>query len=87
MPTEDDVCACERLILDMCCCLSGQVALRWVNQQGVLLATSPGENVDFMLADLDLQSFSLTDEEMEALRAIEPTLTPPAQDINIDGCG
>mmetsp|Transcript_22862 Transcript_22862/g.50155 ORF Transcript_22862/g.50155 Transcript_22862/m.50155 type:complete len:347 (-) Transcript_22862:162-1202(-) len=57
---------------------AAQVALRWVNQQGVLLATSPGENVDFIKADLELHSFTLSDEEMKALGAIEaPPLTPP----------
>jgi len=47
-----------------------QVALRWVMQQGVLLATSPGQSEEFMRADLDLTSFTLTEHEMASLSAL-----------------
>eukprot|EP00976_Prorocentrum_cordatum_P098948 1191622-Prorocentrum_minimum.AAC.1 len=64
-----------------------QVALRWVNQQGVLLATSPGENAEYMQADLNLHSFTLADEEMDALRNIPclpPSPPPPAPQSHIN---
>merc|ERR1711957_1080383 len=49
-----------------------QVALRWINQQGVTLATSPGSNQQYAKEDLDvyLHPFKLTDEEMAELGAI-----------------
>eukprot|EP00242_Pyramimonas_sp_CCMP2087_P000923 CAMPEP_0198228966 /NCGR_PEP_ID=MMETSP1445-20131203/113876_1 /TAXON_ID=36898 /ORGANISM="Pyramimonas sp., Strain CCMP2087" /LENGTH=296 /DNA_ID=CAMNT_0043909403 /DNA_START=722 /DNA_END=1612 /DNA_ORIENTATION=- len=50
---------------------NAQVALRWINQQGVLLATSPGLNEEFMAADLDLGAFTLTEEEMSTLGALQ----------------
>lgn len=46
---------------------TAQVALRWISQQGVLIATSPGQNEKYMLADMELSSFTLTGEEMRAL--------------------
>ena len=39
-------------------------------QQGVLLATSPGQSEEFMRADLDLTSFTLTEHEMASLSAL-----------------
>ena len=51
-----------------------QVALRWVMQQGVLLATSPGQSEEFMRADLDLASFTLTTHEMASLSALTRTV-------------
>lgn len=49
-----------------------QVALRWINQQGVTLATSPGSNEQYAKEDLDvyMNPFDLTDEEMTALSSI-----------------
>jgi len=37
----------------------------------VLLATSPGLNEKFMAADLDLGAFTLTEEEMSTLGALQ----------------
>ena len=47
-----------------------QVALRWVVQQGVVVATSPGTNADYIAGDLDLGSFVLTQAEMAELSSI-----------------
>lgn len=49
-----------------------QIALRWINQQGVILATSPGSNEQHAKEDLDVyvNPFDLTDEEMAELSAI-----------------
>jgi len=44
-----------------------QVALKWINQQGVIIATSPGVNEKYMLQAFDLDNFSLTSEEMISL--------------------
>jgi diketogulonate reductase-like aldo/keto reductase len=49
------------------------VALRWVWQQGVLIATSPGQSEPFMVADLELASFTLSAEEMAALSGLTAT--------------
>jgi len=47
-----------------------QVALKWIAQQGVLIATSPGVNPDHIKADLGLGSFTLADGEMQTLSKI-----------------
>lgn len=49
---------------------AAQVALRWVLQQGVPLATSPGGSRRLSLQDLELGGFELTAAEMAALSAI-----------------
>lgn len=49
---------------------AAQVALRWVIQQDVPLATSPGASKQFALQDLELDSFTLTPDEMDALSAL-----------------
>ena len=46
---------------------AAQVALRWIAQQGIAVATSPGGRQDFIDEDLDLGSFKLSDGEMEVL--------------------
>ena len=46
---------------------TAQVALRWVVQQGVPLATSPGGNPEYIAADLAIGDFTLADEEMALL--------------------
>lgn len=47
-----------------------QVALRWVVQQGVPLATSPGGVDKFVLDDLELDTFALTQAEMKLLSTL-----------------
>ena len=47
-----------------------QVALRWINQQGVVLATSPGSSREYAAEDLAIGGFTLTDDEMAALSKI-----------------
>jgi diketogulonate reductase-like aldo/keto reductase len=49
---------------------AAQVALRWITQQKILVATSPGTKKTFVEEDLNLFSFTLTDKEMEALSAL-----------------
>jgi len=49
---------------------SAQVALRWIYQQGVTIATSPGTSATFIQEDLALGSFALTDDEMTTLAQI-----------------
>jgi diketogulonate reductase-like aldo/keto reductase len=49
---------------------AAQVALRWVIQQGVPLATSPGSSEAFSEQDLALDSFALSEEEMRTLAGI-----------------
>ena len=49
---------------------SAQVALRWINQQGVVLATSPGSNREYVSEDLAIDGFTLTDDEMASLSKI-----------------
>lgn len=46
---------------------TSQIALRWIVQQDVLIATSPGANVAFIDEDLDLGSFQLSEDEMSRL--------------------
>ena len=46
---------------------AAQVALKWVVQQDIILATSPGTNRDFVKQDLELGSFTLTQQEMKTL--------------------
>ena len=46
------------------------VALRWINQQGVVVATSPGSNREYAVEDLAIGDFTLTDDEMAALSKI-----------------
>ena len=43
------------------------MALKWVVQQDIILATSPGTNRDFVKQDLELGSFTLTQQEMKTL--------------------
>jgi len=49
-----------------------QVALRWINQQGVTLATSPGTDEQYAREDADvyMNPFDLTDDEMTKLSAL-----------------
>jgi len=47
---------------------TAQVALKWLYQQGVLIATSPGEDREYIQEDLALPTFQLTAAEMETLR-------------------
>lgn len=49
-----------------------QVALRWINQQGVTLATSPGTSEQYAREDADvyMHPFDLTDDEMNQLRGL-----------------
>ena len=49
---------------------TAQVALRWINQQGVVIATSPGSNREYAVADLAIGDFKLGDDEMSSLSAI-----------------
>ena len=49
---------------------AAQVALRWISQQDIQIATSPGANEQYAKEDLGLFSFTLTDAEMKALSAI-----------------
>eukprot|EP00937_MAST-01D_sp_MAST-1D-sp2_P003832 g3832.t1 len=49
---------------------AAQVALRWINQQGVAIATSPGGNRQYALDDLAIGDFTLTSDEMSTLSAI-----------------
>jgi diketogulonate reductase-like aldo/keto reductase len=49
---------------------SAQVALRWVVQQGVPVATSPGASAKFSQQDLELDSFALSALEMATLSAL-----------------
>lgn len=47
-----------------------QVCLRWVVQQNLVVATSPGGNVQYAKEDLDIFSFNLTTDEMNTLTSI-----------------
>ena len=47
-----------------------QVALKWIAQQEILIATSPGTNRAFIAADLALETFTLEDGEMQTLSKI-----------------
>jgi len=49
---------------------TAQVALKWIYQQGVAIATSPGTNGAFIRADLALDTFDLADDEMAKLSAM-----------------
>jgi len=49
---------------------AAQVALRWIVQQDVVLATSPGAVASFAQADLELDSFALSSDEMATLSAM-----------------
>lgn len=49
---------------------TAQIALKWIWQQDVLIATSPGENADYIKEDLTLGSFTLAEDEMAALSNI-----------------
>ena len=46
-----------------------QVALRWIAQQGALMATS-ANNPEYLKEDLDIYGFELTNVEMNSLSAI-----------------
>ena len=48
-----------------------QVALRWIYQQGVAIATSPGTNAEHAKETLAIRSFALTGEEMRTLSEIK----------------
>ena len=48
---------------------AAQVALRWIAQQGALMATS-ANNSAYLAEDLDIYGFELTDAEMSTLSAI-----------------
>jgi diketogulonate reductase-like aldo/keto reductase len=47
-----------------------QVALRWVTQQKIQVATSPGSNEQYAKDDLGLFKFTLSDAQMAVLSAI-----------------
>ena len=49
---------------------AAQVALKFITQQGILVTTSPGTNQQYAKEDLDLDSFTLTDDEMAKLAAL-----------------
>ena len=49
---------------------TAQVALRWITQQGVQVATSPGANKKFAEEDLQIFDFELTSAEMTTLSGI-----------------
>ena len=49
---------------------TAQVALKWIYQQGVAIATSPGTNGAFIREDLALDTFDLADDEMAKLSAM-----------------
>lgn len=49
---------------------TAQVALRWISQQGIVVATSPGMKREYVVEDLALGDFTLTDGEMATLSAI-----------------
>jgi diketogulonate reductase-like aldo/keto reductase len=49
---------------------TAQVALRWITQQGIPVASSPGVNEAYCIEDLNLGAFTLTAAEMAALSAI-----------------
>ena len=46
---------------------AAQTALKWIYQQDVVIATSPGTNPTYAEEDLALASFTLTEEEMHTL--------------------
>jgi len=49
---------------------TAQVCLRWIVQQDVVIATSPGVNMEFVDADLELGTFSLSKDEMDILSSM-----------------
>ena len=49
---------------------TAQVALKWIDQQDILIATSPGTDAEYIKEDLALGSFTLADDEMDKLRKI-----------------
>ncbi len=49
---------------------TAQVALRWITQQGLPVAVSPGTNTNFIDEDLSTFAFNLTATEMETLSKI-----------------
>ena len=46
---------------------AAQVALKWIYQQDVVIATSPGTNPTYVAEDRELASFNLTQVEMQTL--------------------
>ena len=53
---------------------TAQVALKWIAQQNILIATSPGADENFVVADLSLGDIDdFTDGEMNALSLISNT--------------
>ena len=46
------------------------VALKWIAQQDIVVATSPGTNPEYVAEDLALPSFTLSEEEMATLAKI-----------------
>lgn len=53
---------------------SAQVALRWITQQGVVVVTA-SDNVSHLKTDLEIFDFTLSEDEMTALRQISEGVT------------
>ncbi len=49
---------------------AAQVCLRWITQQNVIVATSPGSNEGYAKQDLDIFSFVLGASEMATLSSL-----------------
>lgn len=49
---------------------TAQVCLRWIVQQEIVIATSPGVNELYVEADLELDTFSLSRDEMQLLSSL-----------------
>lgn len=68
---------------------AGQIILRWINQEGVI-SLPKSTNEERMKGNLDLFDFTLTDEEMAAMRALDtnkPSHNPedPANETRLMG--
>lgn len=68
---------------------AGQIILRWINQEGVI-SLPKSTNEERIKGNLELFDFKLTDEEMEAIRALDtnkPTHNPedPANETRLMG--
>ena len=68
---------------------AGQIILRWINQEGVI-SLPKSTNEQRMKGNLDLFDFTLTDEEMDAMRALDtnkPSHNPedPANETRLMG--
>jgi len=59
---------------------AAQVALKWVVQHGAVLTTSVdgSESAEYLVEDLDLWSFELSEQEMRTLDAVKRTNTTTA---------